>query len=360
MTRALSTVTGAIRTIGIAALACAAAAAPCRAQGPANRLQLRFDTSEAVAVLGILAKERAHQAVDSADWARLLVTEPYRRLKAREAYMHRAFTDSAFEAFVRSDSLQARTADLRRTLSDWERADVTGAAAKAFAYLPPEARIHAAVFPVIKPQTNSFVFDLQTDAAIFLYLDPSDTKEQFENTVAHELHHVGYASVSPRFDSSVAGLSPDARAAAEWVGAFGEGFAMLAAAGGPGVNPHWESAPADRARWDHDVANFAPDLQRVQQFLLDVAQGRLRTQEERMRAGSAFFGIQGPWYTVGWKMAVVIEQRFGRDRLIACMFDPHALLATYNQAAAELNRTGAGLPLWSTDLVGALAVPTAR
>jgi len=339
-----------------------ATAVPARAQAPAaRRLDLRLDTTEAVAVLDILAKEQAHRPVDSADWARLFASAPYRRLRVREAFMHRAFTDSAFAAFVRSDTLVARTPALRRTLSDWEAADLAGSAEKAFAYLPPEARIAAAVFPVIKPLTNSFVFDLQTDAAIFLYLDPSQTREQFENVVAHELHHVGYASVSARFDSSIAGLPPDAHAAAEWVGAFGEGFAMLAAAGGPDVDAHWESPPAERQRWDRDLAAFAPDLERVQHFLLDVANGTLKTDAQRDSAGSTFFGIQGPWYTVGWRMAVTIEQRFGRARLIACMFDPPLLLVTYNAAAAEQNRAGGpALPLWSPQLLAALQAGSAR
>ena len=345
--------------LGVAALAWATVAvSPCRAQQPfADRLQLHLDTSEAVAVLAILAREQARQPVDSADWARLFAGAPYRRLKAREASLHRAFTDSAFEAFVRSDSLGERLADLRRTLSDWERVDVTGAAAKAFAYLPPDARIRATVYPVIKPQTNSFVFELATDAAIFLYVDPSQTAAQFENVIAHELHHVGYASVSARFDSSIAGLPPDAHAAAEWVGAFGEGFAMLAAAGGPDVNPHWESPPAERQRWDHDVANFDHELSAVQAFLLDVARGTLKTEAQRDSAGFTFFGIQGPWYTVGWKMSVAIEQRFGRAKLIACMFDPYELLATYNQAATEQSRAGGPrLALWSPDLLAAIGV----
>lgn len=357
-----SAVPGSLRAaVGAAALITCGWAAPGRAQAPSDRLQLRLDTTEAVAVLAILAKELAHRPVDSSDWARLFATAPYRRLKVREAFVHRAFADSAFEAFVRSDSLLARAADLRRTLSDWERADLTDAAARAFAYLPADARIRAAVFPVIKPITNSFVFDLQTDAAIFLYLDPTKTRAQFENVVAHELHHVGYASVSARFDSSIAQLPPDAHAAAEWVGAFGEGFAMLAAAGGPDVNPHWESPPADRERWDRDVANFAADLQRVQQFLLDVADGELATEAQRDSAGSTFFGIQGPWYTVGWQMSVMIEKHFGRARLVACMFDPPALLATYNEAAAAHNRAGGPrLPLWSPQLLTALGVGTTR
>ncbi len=345
---------------GIAIVALLPASPAARAQQAAGRLQIQLDESEAQAVLAILARRQAGQAVDSEDWRRLFATEPYRRLKAREAAMGRDFSDADFQRFVLSDSLADRAGELRATLDDWRRADLTAAAGRAFAYLPPDAAIRATVYPVIKPLTNSFVFEPSTDAAIFLYLNPSETEPQFENTVAHELHHIGYASVSARFDSAIAGLPPDAHAAAEWMGAFGEGFAMLAAAGGPDVHPHAVSPPDARARWDRDVANFGRDLPVLERFFLDVAAGRLRTPEERRRVGMTFFGVQGPWYTVGWKMAVLIERRFGRDRLILCMLDPRALLVAYNQAAAEQNRAGGEpLPLWSDQLLQAMGVHSA-
>ncbi len=327
---------------------------------PSDRLQLTLDVSEAEAVLAILAKAQARQSVDSTDWRRLFGTEPYRRLKAREAAIRRPFTDADFQRFVLSDSLGARATELRQTLDDWRRADLAAAAARAFAYLPGDARIQAKVYPVIKPQTNSFVFEPATDAAIFLYLDPAETEAQFENTVAHELHHIGYASVSGRGDSAIASLPPDAKAAAEWVGAFGEGFAMLAAAGGPDVHPHAESPAAERARWDRDMANFGPDLLKVQQFLLDVANGKLKTKQERDSVGYGFFGVQGPWYTVGWKMAVTVERRFGRAKLIECEQDPRMVLLWYNRAAAEQSRAGGEpLPVWSDELLRALDVAPA-
>lgn len=309
-----------------------------------DRVRLRFDTAEAVAVL-------------RQDWPSLFGSAGYQRLKSREASLQRAFTDSDFAAFVRSDSLQRRAGDLRRALSEWERADVTGAAVRALAYLPADARIHATVYVVIKPRTNSFVYDVRTDPGIFLYLDPVTTGPQFENTVAHELHHIGYASVSARFDSIVATLPDTVRAAVEWMGAFGEGFAMLAAAGGPDIHPHAVSPTADRARWDRDVANVNQDLRQVERFFLDVIGRRLTAPDSIRAAAFAFYGVQGPWYTVGWKMAVVIESRFGRDELIRCMLNPVLLVTRYNAAARAHNRAHADtLALWSAPFVKALGM----
>ena len=62
--------------------------------------------------------------------------------------------------------------------------------------------------------------------------------------------------------------------------------------------------------------------------------------------------ILGPWYTVGWKMAVIIEKIYGRARLIECMCDHRKLLSTYNEAALKHNRSSPEqLALWSRTLV---------
>lgn len=346
----------AILGVAIAILSAAAPMSP--AQTPSGeRLQLKLDTSEAEAVLAILAANGVGQPLVDSDWRRLFTTEPYQRLQRREASLHRDFTDAQFQAFVLSDSTTARAGQLRAALDSWKRANLTAAANRAFAYLPPDARICAKVFPVIKPRTNSFVFEPGTDPTIFLYLDPSLTAAKFENTVAHELHHIGYVSVATRADSAIASLSPAARTAAEAVGAFGEGFAMLAAAGGPDVHPHAASLPPDRARWDHDIANFNQDLLQVEQYLSDIVEERFATEQARDSVGNSFFGVQGPWYTVGWKMAVTIERRFGRAKLIQCIQDPRQVLAVYNDAAEESNRAGGEpLALWSPKLLHALGV----
>jgi hypothetical protein len=206
---------------------------------------------------------------------------------------------------------------------------------------------------------NSFVFEVSTDPAIFLYLDPEVTAPKFANTVAHELHHIGYSSVKPA-KSGLENLSPGARTAVEWMGAFGEGFAMLAAAGSPDVHPHAVSPEKERARWDHDVKSFGKDLKTLEKFFLDVVEGRLKTEAEINERAFSFFGTQGPWYTVGYKMAVAIEKREGRAKLIACMSDSRRLLATYNRVAAERSKKEKQpLALWSNELlsrIGAVAI----
>ena len=331
----------------IACCTCGLAVAQTRA------LNVRLVSDEADAVLAILTKRKANAPVTDADWQRVFQSEGYIRLKQRETFMKRSFEDADFKTFVLSDALAQRAAALEETLAKWKRADITHAARLALDYLPANARITARIYPVIKPRENSFVFDTQKDPAIFLYLDPQKSREQFENTLAHELHHIGYGSSCPpkEVEDEISKLPPNVRQTLTWIGGFGEGFAMLAAAGGPDVHPHAVSNAEDRARWDKDVKNFNDDLKKVEKFLLDVLEKKL-TDEQIQQTGFSFFGIQGPWYTVGWKMAVVIEKTFGRQKLIEAMCDHRKLFSTYNQAAQQYNRSAhEPLVLWSNSII---------
>jgi hypothetical protein len=331
-----------------------AAAAQRRA---ASNLDIRLVTDEADAALAILQKLKAGAPLDKADWDRLFMTEGYIRLKKREFGVKRPFEDTGFRDFVLSSELLEKADTLAETLIRWKQADMKAAAARALAYLPAGTAIRGKVYPVIKPKTNSFVFELKTDPAIFLYLNPEVTEAQFENTVAHELHHIGYASAClPAYETEQFKKKPvEVRTVIEWAGAFGEGMAMLAAAGGPDIHPHAVSPQTDRDRWDKDMANFNADLKKVEDFLLDVLDGRLKGEEAVGEVASSFFGIQGPWYTVGWKMMVTIEKTFGRAKLIDCLCDPAAFLALYNEAAAKHNAmTGESLAVWSGSLMGRL------
>jgi hypothetical protein len=333
-------------------------ASVCLAQSPImpSAVNVQIVTDEAEAVLAILAKKKANQPITDSDWQRLFSSVGYVRLKARETSMKRAFEDNDFKTFVSSNQLAERAAALEQTLVRWKNADVTGSARLALAYLPKAARIKARIYPVIKPRENSFVFDVKNDPAIFLYLDPTVGREKLENTLAHELHHIGYATNCPTKGTSdeIGKLARNARTVLTWIGGFGEGFAMLAAAGGPDIHPHAVSGPDDRARWDKDIANFNDDLKKVEAFFLDVLGNRLTPDEIQTRA-SSFYGVQGPWYTVGWKMSVLIEKTFGRGKLLECICDQRKLLSTYNKAATKHNRKSREpLVLWSEAVINGI------
>ncbi len=332
------------------------------AQSTTDRVALTFDTSEAEAVLAIAAKQNAGDPIAEADWQRLFSTAPYIRLKQREASMKRDFTDADFKQFVLSPDTLKRAPELRKTLDAWKRADLNAAAQRILTFLPPEALVRVKVYPVIKPKTNSFVFDLRNDPTIFFYLDPQKSMDDFENTAAHELHHIGYSSIGGVYDTEVKKLPANVQPAADWMGAFGEGLAMLAAAGSADVHPHRFGSPADRERWDRDSASFNQDLRTVDQFFLDVIHGKL-TQEQVSARAFDFFGVQGPWYTVGYRMAASVEKQRGRATLIACTVDPRKLLATWNELAAEHNRTansGDQWALWSTELLASVQATAAK
>lgn len=324
----------------------------------ANRIQIKVDSSEADQALAIIAKHNAGRDITDADWKTFFATEPYQRLKKREAAMHSDFTDDDFKKFLLSTQLDLQYHALRRTLDEWKHADMKAAARRTLAYLPASAKVRTKVFLLIKPKLNSFVFDVDTDTAIFLYLDPTISKQAFASAVSHEMHHIGLSSTDKIYAATIASLPSAPKMAAEAMGAFGEGEAVLAAAGGPDVPPDQYEAVDVRQNWARGMQAFNPDLGTLNQFFLDVAQAKL-TEDAANQKAMAFFGdIQGPWYTVGYKMAIIVEKRFGRPALIQCMLDRRLLLVRYNQAAEELNKnTNEKLPLWSTQLLDLVRAP---
>jgi hypothetical protein len=315
-------------------------------------------TDEADAALAIAEKAASGATPDSADWTRLMESEGIRRLNDREAAMGRPMSDSAFRAFLLSPELGRRVPELRRALAGWRALDPHAAAEHAFAYLPAGTVLRARVYPVVKPRTNSFVFDLNGNPAIFFYLDPDVAPTKAENTLAHELHHVGFAQGCPARPDATTG--PER--AAEWLSGFGEGLAVLAAAGGPDTHPHAASPAAERAVWARDVARWKSDFGDLQRFFLGVARDRAGTEDETRQRGFRFVNTdsvpQGAFYTVGWMMGATIERELGRAALVAVICDRPAFLAAYNRAAARANRRGGDpLPLWSDGLLRILPPP---
>ena len=310
---------------------------------------------EAEAVLAILAKKSSGEEITDADWQKLFNSEGYTRLKKREEFYKHSYTEDNFKTFVLSASLFAKRDELAETLKQWVKADVEASAQKALYYLPAHAKIKAKIYPVIKPGKNSFVFEMKSDPAIFLYINPAESKDKFENTLAHELHHIGYAvSCEAEHSTEIAALPARTQKVVEWIGAFGEGFAMLAAAGGPYTHPHKYSSSEDHSRWDRDVDNFNENLLSVDKFFNAILDGTL-AEKDIDSVGMEFMGIQGPWYTVGWKMAVLIEKTFGRQKLIECISDQRELLPTYNEAVIISNNVNHNaLPMWSDKILNAI------
>src|SRR5436853_6584609 len=81
-----------------------------------ERVEVQLDASEAKQALAILDKRKHAQPVTDADWQALFATQPYRRLKMREAAMHRDFSDDDFRKFILSDELAGHYDELERTL----------------------------------------------------------------------------------------------------------------------------------------------------------------------------------------------------------------------------------------------------
>ena len=321
-------------------------------------LDVRIVADEADAALAILERRSRGEPIPESAWTALFASEGYRRLQQREAAMNRAFTDASFRAFLLSDEMARRATALAIAVPRYRALDMARAAARAVAYLPSGARIQARLYPLIKPIPNSFIFSADSVAGIFLNIDPGRTAAQDENTLAHELHHIGFGTVC---DMRIApGESDAVRTLRQRLFGFGEGLAMLAAAGGPEVHPHAASDTADRNRWDRDVADIATAFRTLDGFFLDVLDGRITQSDSVVSRAMTFYGVQGPWYTVGWTMASTIERAFGRDRLKDVMCDPARLMTTYNAAAEALDAkgpAGRGAPpgaRWSENLLSRL------
>ena len=304
--------------------------------------RLRVFGTEARAALGVMTA--ADSQTRAAAWARLRTTEEYKRLSEREQSFHRPMSDTAFYQWLTADSTIARAPILARTLDAWMKSDIAGAVQRSAAYLPRGTPIRARLYFMIKPHANTFVYDTEHNPTIFVSVDPKVNAAQFENEIAHELHHIGYAAACPAPTAATAQTPMDT--VANWMSAFGEGWAMLAAAGGPNVNPHWESDSADRARWDHDYAHVDDGMRQLSGFFDSVLTRRISVPDSVQAHAMSFFGIQGPWYTVGYLMARTIEVQKGRDNLLSVICSPPKLLLDYQQAAIDANRTGEHLPLW--------------
>jgi hypothetical protein len=338
-----------LKTISIVS-ACSVAALA----GPAS-VQLWVDFSEAEQALRIIQKQAAHLTITPEDWRQLFATVPYQQLKAREAAIGAPFSDQDFQNFLLSREALAAQADWEKAVTGMKRADMTSIGERVLTWLPSGATIHARVYPEIKPRANSFVWAKPgDDAAIFLSVG-KQTQGQFENTVAHECHHIGLESLNKQQEAIQARLPENIKKAMDFLGAFGEGEAMLAAAGSVDRHPHAEDDALIRARWDSDLMHFNADVAALQLFFTEILDGKFKDDNAIMQRAAPFWGVQGAWYTVGYEMAALVERRYGRQAFRECLIDPRKLLTLYNQIANDARPQGASLATWSGELLSRLS-----
>lgn len=321
---------------------------------PAPPVQLTIDASEAEQALFLIEKQLNHKDISAEDWQKLFTSLPYKKLKAREATFGNSFSDEEFKEFLLSESAAKRYPEWKQALVEAKRTNLLAIGKNILAWLPDGSSIHAQVLLEIKPKHNSFIWKQDREApSIFLNLE-NKTQAQVENTILHECHHLGMESLEPQQESAIEGLPVPTRTAVRWLRAFGEGEAMLAAAGSVDRHPHWMDDGVARARWDSDMLHLNSDLKAIQGLMIDILDGKFKDDKEIAAKAAPFWGYQGAWYTLGYEMSALVEKQKGRQALKECLLDPRKLLIQYNEIAKKANADGANLALWEDSFLSRL------
>ncbi len=333
------------------------------AQGPSSdaALEVKIDSTQAEATLGLLAARARGESVPASSWDRVFESEGYKRVLARELALDerlgidRGYSNESFLEWALSDAALEGLVERQRTLAAWADIDLDEAARRARAYLPEGTRLKATAYPIVRKQTNSFVWDLHHDPAIFLSVGADVGVGELMLTLAHELHHVGFAGGCPEQSDEEAGEG--VTAARRWLSGFGEGLAVLAAAGGPEGEIHAPGQGDLGAAWRERIENLESDMRALEAFLIDVADGRT-VGEEAQKRGMAFVSAedvpQGAFYSIGWFMAVAVERHLGREAVVAAVCDHGRLLTDYQRVAR--GRADSALPSWSDRLLQVLGL----
>ncbi len=316
---------------------------------------IKFIFDQLEAVLQILEKQNNNISITNTDWEDLFTSKGYKWLVKRENDMGNKFSKNDFKSFLHNKNQVNSYENFkksRKLLKDLELNKLLSITKK---YLPKGAKFDTTIIPVIKPQDNSFVHEINDELVLFIYLEPGISRAKLENKLIHELHHVGFDDIySPEKYNY---LLQQAQQVIEWTNAFGEGFAMLAAAGGPNNHPNYFDEELEQ-KWDSNIERFNEDFDLIEEFFVKILKKEFFNEKELYKRGYELMmnnGGQGSWYTVGWKIAVVVEKINGKEVLLDCMLDLTKLYPIYNKAVKKYNKKfNENLKSWSDIIINSL------
>jgi len=254
---------------------------------------------------------------------------------------HRAFR----EALARIDHL-TRTLDRIRGGRYVERA-----MRKALEHLPAGADLDCTVYFLLDGESGAYA--LAGDLAVDLLQVDFEGWLSLENSLAHELHHVGLEGFMPDIDR----LPDPERQAVSLLGlCVVEGSALYLIHGyptGPGPSAKTRGCRADYLRYSSELDMWMSRLERAMERAL-AGGFNAKSFEREVRA--FLEGYMGAAYWVGARMVEAIAVELGRRAAVDILSSLQDFLPTYNRCAEGLGLYRLG-PDLTARMAGLLARP---
>jgi hypothetical protein len=238
---------------------------------------------------------------------------------SRLARMLNAFS----AALLRLQELEERLAQIEQP--GWQER----ASARALRWLPEDASLAAEVYFLLDGASGGYVLDTRIGMDL---LQPNGRIDQLEGVIAHELHHVGFASLAPA-PGETGSASPEAGLAGLFLG---EGSATALVYGQP--------RPGDEGygEWEEHERQMPGYFAMTRQYLKRVAGGEVAAEQFEQDVPAMY--LRGRWgvgYAIGAVMVRTVLSALGKDALLACMRRPETFIETYRRAVSSLRAAGA-------------------
>jgi hypothetical protein len=322
----------------------------------AQDLRVRIDLSEPEAMLAAADGLRNNGRIEAAQLETVLQTPAAKHLRGTHA-----LTAENIGPYITSAEFSAQAGAFQFSLREWRMASRQQIERRIGEYLPPEGQLSLTVVVVLAPGFTEAEFDTSSiPPRVFVPLVPSMLHMRQETYVGEQVYLLASAiaikSLQPHYNR----MTDSVRLAVEYTTEFRRGIALLAGAGGPGLHICATCPRAERQQWDNDLVAFGTDFQKLNKLLLATALAERDIEGHRSQLDSVSVLS---WQVLGYRMAVTIEQHYGRKVLPNLLRDPRMLLELYNLAAAADNASGKvdePLPLWSPELMRLFGLTPAR